>query len=93
MKKLITVSCVSVFFIAAQTAGGILSGSIAIFTDTAHLLSDLVGFAISMGSLIVAQRSATKELSFGFHRAEVLGTLVSIIFLWTLTIWLVYEAA
>jgi solute carrier family 30 (zinc transporter), member 2 len=31
-------------------------------------------------------------LSFGYHRAEVVGTLGSIIFLWVLTIWLVFEA-
>ena len=35
---------------------------------------------------------ATKSLSFGYHRAEVVGTLVSIIFIWGLTIWLLYEA-
>lgn len=31
-------------------------------------------------------------MSFGYHRAEVIGTLVSIIFIWGLTIWLLYEA-
>ena len=48
MKKLITVSIVSVFFISAQLYGGYLAGSIAIFTDSAHLASDMLGFAISM---------------------------------------------
>jgi zinc transporter 2 len=92
MKKLCTVFFISIIFIAVQTTGGILSGSIAIFTDTAHLASDLVGFAISMLSLTIAQRPASKSLSFGYHRAEVVGTLASIIFLWVLTIWLLVEA-
>jgi zinc transporter 2 len=51
-----------------------------------------VGFAISMISLTVGQKAATKSLSFGYHRAEIVGTLVSIIFIWVLTIWLLYEA-
>jgi zinc transporter 2 len=69
-----------------------LSNSIAIFTDTAHLASDMVGFGISILSLYTAQKPATKALSFGYHRAEVLGTLVSIILIWALTVWLVVEA-
>lgn len=54
MRKLMFVAFISVFFIIAQTIGGILSGSIAIFTDTAHLASDLIGFAISIISLVVS---------------------------------------
>ena len=72
--------------------GGYLANSIAIFTDTAHLTSDMVGFAISMGALKLAMRSSSKELTFGWQRAEILGTLLSIIFLLTLTIWMVFEA-
>lgn len=92
MRKLLIVAFVSVFFIAVQITGGIMANSIAIFTDSAHLASDLVGFAISIISLTLAQRKADKELSFGFHRAEVIGTLVSVILIWGLTVWLLYEA-
>lgn len=93
MNKLKLVSFVSIFFIAAQLVGGYLANSIAIFTDTAHLTSDMVGFAMSMAALKLAMRSASKDLTFGWHRAEILGTLLSIIFLLTLTIVLVFEAA
>jgi zinc transporter 2 len=92
MRKLLIVSFVSVFFIAVQITGGILSNSIAIFTDTAHLASDLVGFGISIISLTIAQRKSNTALSFGYHRAEVIGTLISVIGLQVLTLWLVYEA-
>ena len=54
MKKLITVSIVSVFFITLQLIGGYLAGSIAIFTDSAHLASDLLGFGISIMALTLA---------------------------------------
>lgn len=52
----------------------------------------MIGFGISMAALKMAMRPATKELTFGWHRAEILGTLCSIIFLLTLTVWLVFEA-
>lgn len=52
----------------------------------------MIGFMISMIAMKIAMRPANKELTFGWHRAEIIGTMVSIIFLVTLTIWLVFEA-
>lgn len=92
MRKLIIVTCISFIFIAVQLVGGYMAKSIAIFTDSAHLLSDIIGFAISIISLKIAQRPATKSLSYGYHRSEIIGTLVSVIFIWGLTLWLVWEA-
>ena len=92
MSKLKIVSFVSIFFIAAQMTGGYLANSIAIFTDTAHLTSDMIGFGMSMIALKVSMRPASHELTFGWNRAEVIGTLISIAFLIALTIWLVVEA-
>ena len=84
---------ISTFFVGVQMAGGIISGSIAIFTDTAHLATDMLGFVMSMYALKVSLRPASKELTFGWHRAEIIGTLSSVIFLLTITIWLVFEAS
>lgn len=92
MKKLITVSIVSVFFISAQLYGGYKAGSIAIFTDSAHLASDMLGFAISMIAINMGAEGSTEHYSFGWHRAEVVGTLVSISVIWIMTLWLVGEA-
>jgi len=92
MKKLKCVSFVSLFFIVAQLIGGYLAHSIAIFTDTAHLASDVVGFGISMIALKMTFREASKELTFGWHRAEIIGTIASVIFLLTITLWLLTEA-
>jgi zinc transporter 2 len=61
-------------------------------TDAAHLFSDVSGFFISIFSLWLAKREANKTLSFGYSRAEVIGALASVILIWGLTIWLIYEA-
>lgn len=84
---------VSTIFVCIQMAGGIISGSIAIFTDTAHLATDMLGFVMSMYALKVSLRPASKELTFGWHRAEIIGTLSSVMFLLTITVWLVFEAS
>ena len=54
MKKLCVVMFVSVCVITAQLIGGYLAGSIAIFTDSAHLASDMLGFGISILALTLA---------------------------------------
>lgn len=92
MKKLVWVTALSVVFISCQIVGGYISNSIAIFTDCAHLATDMVGFMMSILALRISMRPATKKLTFGWHRAEVIGTLLSVAFLIIATIWLVVEA-
>jgi len=52
----------------------------------------MIGFGISIFCLKLAQKDASKELTYGWHRSEIIGTLVSIIFLVTVTLWLLKEA-
>ena len=69
-----------------------MSGSLAIMTDAAHMFSDVAGFLISFISIYISQNKSTFKYSYGYHRAEVLGALTSIFFIWALLIWLNYEA-
>lgn len=92
MKKLIFVCMVCFFFMICEFIGGIMSGSLAIMTDAAHMFSDVAGFLISFISIYISQRKSNFEYSFGYHRAEILGALASVFFIWVLLIWLNYEA-
>lgn len=92
LKQLYRASGFSIIFVVLQLIGGILANSIAIMSDTAHLTADLIGFLISIFSIKMALRPADKVLSYGYDRAEILGTVLSVVFLWGLTIWLLYEA-
>ncbi|CAI2178659.1 9820_t:CDS:2 [Funneliformis geosporum] len=83
---------ISLFFFVTELAGGFIAGSLALLSDSFHLLSDVVSFAISLLSIYLARRPATKSLSYGYHRAEILGALLSIFMIWGLTGYLCYEA-
>lgn len=48
-----------------EAVGGYLSNSLAIATDAAHLLTDFASFMISLFSLWVSSRPATRRMSFG----------------------------
>ena len=54
-------------------SGGALSGSLAIMTDAAHMLSDFASFLISLFSIWMANRPPTKLMSFGWHRMGEMG--------------------
>ncbi len=92
IKKLSKVSIFCTCFMIIEFVGGYLAGSLAIMTDAAHLLSDLSGFLISMFSLYIALRPANNKLTYGYHRAEVIGALSSILIIWVLTVWLISQA-
>ncbi|ORZ38131.1 cation efflux family-domain-containing protein [Catenaria anguillulae PL171] len=85
-----TILC-SIFFVI-ELVGGIMSNSLAILSDSFHLLSDLSGFLISLAALYLARRKATTTHSFGYHRVEILGAIVSILLIWAVTAWLLMEA-
>ena len=92
MQKLIYVTCLSAIFMTIEIIGGYTAHSIAILSDAAHLGTDVLGLAISVIAMAIAQKQATERFSFGFHRAEVLGAIISILTIWVMVAGLVYEA-
>lgn len=82
----------SLVFMTIEVIGGYLSNSIAIFSDAAHLLTDIAGFVISLIAAIAAKRQGTMELTYGLARVEVLAALCSVVSLWLITFVLLYEA-
>jgi cation diffusion facilitator family transporter len=92
IRKLTWVCLICTIFMIIEIIGGYLANSIAIMSDAAHLLSDLLGFLISIISIYISRKIAKNDMSYGYHRAEIIGALVSIVLIWALTIWLLYEA-
>lgn len=92
IKRLTVVGTICFLFMITEIVGGYLANSLAIMTDAAHLMSDLVSFSISIISLFIAKLPASSEMSYGYHRAEIIGALLSVALIWGLTIWLLFEA-
>ncbi|XP_008060675.1 zinc transporter 8 [Carlito syrichta] len=92
MWKLCTASAICFVFMIAEVVGGHVAGSLAVVTDAAHLLIDLTSFLLSLFSLWLSSKPPSKQLTFGWHRAEVLGALLSTLCIWAVTGVLVYLA-
>lgn len=91
-RKLVVASAVCVLFMVIEIIGGLLANSLAIVSDAAHLLTDFASFMISLLSIWYASRPATKQMSFGYYRAEVLGAFISVILIYVVTGNLLYFA-
>lgn len=91
-KRLYVVSVICLIFMIGEILGGYFAGSLAVMTDAAHLLVDFFSFIISLLSLWLSSRPATHRLSYGWHRAEILGALLSVFTIWLVTGVLVYLA-
>jgi cobalt-zinc-cadmium efflux system protein len=72
--------------------GGIWSHSLALLSDAAHVFTDLVSLALSLGAILIALRPVTKEHTFGWHRAEVLAALINGLLLLVVALGLLREA-
>jgi zinc transporter 2 len=93
MKKLLFVSFICFIFMCIEFAGGIISGSLSILADAAHMFSDVAGFMISYVSIYISRRKPTFDSGYGFHRAEIIGAIISVLFIWALLILLNTEAS
>ncbi|XVE79516.1 hypothetical protein DITRI_Ditri14bG0065300 [Diplodiscus trichospermus] len=78
--------------VLVKIMGAVKANSLAIMTDAAHLLTDVVGFSISLLTVRASAGKAVSNQSFGFRRLEVLGGLVSAQLIWLISPVLIYVA-
>ncbi|XP_056151515.1 proton-coupled zinc antiporter SLC30A2-like [Lampris incognitus] len=91
-RTLLIATVVSLVFMTGEVIGGYAADSLAIMTDAAHLFTDVASFILSLLSLWISSRPHTKTMTFGWHRAEILGALMSVLSIWVVTGVLVYLA-
>ncbi|KAF8072833.1 zinc transporter [Scenedesmus sp. PABB004] len=93
VQRKLVIACVLCFiFMGIEVAGGYFAKSVAIMSDAAHMLSDVSAFLVSIFATWAATQPSTWHYSFGYHRAEILGALISVLTIWAVTGALVFEA-
>ncbi|KAK1298104.1 Metal tolerance protein 1 [Acorus calamus] len=81
-----------ILFMVVATIGGIAANSLAILTDAAHLMTDVLCFAVSLFAIRASGWDATPNRSYGYSRVEVLSALASIQLIWFVVVCLIYES-
>ena len=71
--KLAMALCLAVTVLVIEVVMGLVTGSLALLADAAHMLSDTFGLAMALVAIAVAQRPASDRRTYGYHRTEILA--------------------
>jgi cobalt-zinc-cadmium efflux system protein len=80
----------SVFVV--EVIGALLSGSLALLADAAHMATDALGIGLALGAVTLAQRPARGRRTFGWQRIEVLAAVANGVLLLAVGGYVVIEA-
>ncbi|WP_374723419.1 cation diffusion facilitator family transporter [Calidifontibacillus erzurumensis] len=72
--------------------GGLLTNSLALLSDSGHMLSDASSLALSLVAMWFAAKPASPSKTYGFYRFEILAALFNGITLFLIAGFIIYEA-
>ena len=91
-RALLAVLALTLAFTVVEFAGSFLTGSLALFADAGHMLSDTFAIGLALVAVSLARRPSTPRRSFGLQRAEILAAFVNGLVLVLVSGWIVLEA-
>ncbi len=81
-RRLLTISlCLTATVMLVQIVGALLTGSLALLADAAHMFTDSSALVIALIASTVAGRPADDRNTYGYQRAEVFGALINAVIL------------
>lgn len=79
-------------FLVAEVVGGVLTQSLALISDAAHMFTDAAGLAIALAAVKMAERPADAKRTFGYARFEILAAAFNAVLLFLVALYILYEA-
>jgi cobalt-zinc-cadmium efflux system protein len=90
--RLGAVFAITVVLLAAEVAGALVSGSLALLADAGHLLADAAGIGMALLATWFAGRPATPERTFGYLRLEILAAVLNAVLLLVVAVLVLVES-
>ncbi|XP_021117230.1 zinc transporter 4 isoform X4 [Heterocephalus glaber] len=90
--RLTLAAALYLLFMVGELVGGYIANSLAVMTDALHMLTDLSAIILTLLALWLSSKSPTRRFTFGFHRLEVLSAMISVLLVYILMAFLLYEA-
>ncbi len=75
-----------------EVVGGWMSGSLALLADAGHMLATASAIAVAGFTAWAESRPASVERTFGYHRMEVVGSMLGALALWLVAAWVLFES-
>lgn len=92
IKKLTFALMMTASFLVVEVVAGIMTQSLALLSDAAHMFTDAAALAIALVAIKVAQRPADNKRTFGYQRFEILAALFNASMLFMVAMYILYEA-
>ena len=83
---------ITLAFVGFEAAAGLWANSLALLTDAAHNVTDVVALGLAWYALRLAHRPASPNKTYGYHRAAILVALVNAAGLIVIALVIFYEA-
>ena len=90
--RLIAALCLTGAFLIVEVIGGLLTQSLALLSDAAHMMTDVAGLAIALAAVRLARRPPDLKRTFGYHRFEILASAFNAVLLFGVAIYILFEA-
>lgn len=85
---------IGVGFLTVELVVAVATGSLAVLSDAAHMLTDVVGVGMALAAILLARKSRpTYTRTFGYYRAEVIAALANAVLLFGVAGYVLVEAA
>lgn len=91
-RRLAWALAITAIFLVAEVVGGIISNSLALLADAAHMLTDVGALSLSLFVAWFSRKPATPQRSFGYLRWEILAALFNGSMLLLASCWIVWES-
>ncbi len=76
-RRLWIVLALSSVIVVIEFTGGFLGQSLALLSDSGHVLTDVLAISVSILTLRLGRMQHTAKRTFGYHRAEIFAALVN----------------
>jgi len=91
IRRIKIVLSLSSSYLAAGIIGGLLTGSLALISESGHMLADVGGLALTLFAINYTRKPATPQRTYGFYRIEILASLVNSLVMVFLSAYILYE--
>jgi cobalt-zinc-cadmium efflux system protein len=91
-RRVMLAALLTLGFMVVEVTGAVMSGSLALLADAAHMLTDAASLALAWLGYRLAERPADATRSYGFSRVKILAAFTNGVVLVLLAAWILWEA-
>jgi len=82
----------SIFILILELFGSFLTNSLALLSDSGHVLVDVLALGIAYFAMHMSKKKANHKFTYGYYRTEIFAAIINGVVLLAITFYIFYEA-